>query len=278
MTSRPGYCWRLILVAILISLAWAGHALAGSIYVFDGSAAGGRNFIIGGLVGERGFTLDQFFRPFSAGGTDAYFGCGQSDSQPFPPFDRRCHPGDSISLSFSSAGPPDISGHATLDGKSYTVGGPSFEGKGFTPGTQCFLCPPVTSGLAYTLLAPSVIAPPFSAVVCDQPNSFGCSATVTAPFTLTGSFLHLDSSTGQVVRDDLVGSGIAQLTLFRRTGPDGDAFWRVERQGSQSYELQPTPEPATLLLVGTGAAGVGLARWWKRRRSRGHEHESPSVP
>jgi hypothetical protein len=27
-----------------------------------------------------------------------------------------------------------------------------------------------------------------------------------------------------------------------------------------------TPEPATLLLVGTGAAGVGLARWWKRRR------------
>ncbi len=29
-----------------------------------------------------------------------------------------------------------------------------------------------------------------------------------------------------------------------------------------------TPEPATLLLVGTGAAGVGLARWWKRRRQR----------
>lgn len=39
-----------------------------------------------------------------------------------------------------------------------------------------------------------------------------------------------------------------------------------------------TPEPATLLLVGTSAAGVGLARWLKRRRSRGHEHASSTVP
>jgi hypothetical protein len=28
-----------------------------------------------------------------------------------------------------------------------------------------------------------------------------------------------------------------------------------------------TPEPATLLLVGTGAAGLGAVRWWKRRRA-----------
>lgn len=30
--------------------------------------------------------------------------------------------------------------------------------------------------------------------------------------------------------------------------------------------LSPTPEPATLLLFGTTAAGLGLARWRQRRR------------
>lgn len=43
-------------------------------------------------------------------------------------------------------------------------------------------------------------------------------------------------------------------------------------------ELAATPEPATLLLVGTTAAGLGLARWVKRRRAHRHEHEAPSVP
>jgi len=36
--------------------------------------------------------------------------------------------------------------------------------------------------------------------------------------------------------------------------------------------FSPTPEPATLLLVGTGAAGVGLVRWVKRRRAREPDH------
>jgi hypothetical protein len=37
---------------------------------------------------------------------------------------------------------------------------------------------------------------------------------------------------------------------------------------ARTAEFQtPTPEPTTLLLWGTGAAGLGVARWVKRRRS-----------
>jgi hypothetical protein len=34
-------------------------------------------------------------------------------------------------------------------------------------------------------------------------------------------------------------------------------------------DLAPIPEPATLLLFGTTAAGIGIARW-RRRRTANH--------
>jgi hypothetical protein len=52
-------------------------------------------------------------------------------------------------------------------------------------------------------------------------------------------------------------------------------FQQIDIHGEDIGSVQTgfaTPEPATLLLVGTGAAGVGLARWWKRRRAHGPDH------
>lgn len=79
---------------------------------------------------------------------------------------------------------------------------------------------------------------------------------------------HFDAN-GQIVTDELVGSGTASLTLFlqsRQVSPCcTDTFWRTEFS-AQSYDVEPTPEPTTLLLFRTSAAGLGLARWLTRRR------------
>jgi PEP-CTERM motif-containing protein len=54
-------------------------------------------------------------------------------------------------------------------------------------------------------------------------------------------------------------AGIGFALDIPRLQTDGDAFL--------SASIGLTPEPATLLLFGTTAAGVGLARWYRRTRA-----------
>lgn len=57
--------------------------------------------------------------------------------------------------------------------------------------------------------------------------------------------------------------GFSQLSLFASQADGGRFNFLVD-----NVALGPVPEPATLLLVGTSAAGLGLARWVKKRRTR----------
>jgi len=56
-----------------------------------------------------------------------------------------------------------------------------------------------------------------------------------------------------------------------RSSPTGP--WNFNLTGSTDFQLtatdlEPVPEPATILLLGTTAAGLGLARWRQRRRDK----------
>jgi len=112
-----------------------------------------------------------------------------------------------------------------------------------------------------TATMPSFVLPPGSLATPD--------VTLTLPFTLTGNLIGCTGNplicTDQLFNASLSGQGFADVhfQLFSLFPPAGNLY--VVRDITFNFQPAPVPEPATLLLLGTGVAGVA-ARIRKRRR------------
>jgi hypothetical protein len=97
------------------------------------------------------------------------------------------------------------------------------------------------------------------------PTSDDLYGVLSAPFSFTGT-LTGTSDGRNLFNLSLVGSGLAHV-LIARTGPGG---WAIDEAASVQYvftdPVNPLPEPTSMLLVGTGVAGLVGARRKKPSR------------
>jgi hypothetical protein len=143
------------------------------------------------------------------------------------------------------------------------TGGPlTIAGQNYDQPRTCFELPPMAGPC-------SRAAGVFSMQANPPPFDGSPTVTVLGTYALDASvsilFLppDLQAQFPQGLFGSYTGTGPATMTFTRFFG-----YWFFE---SGVAEIHPTPEPATLLLWGTSAAGLGLARWY-RRRGRGRAH------
>ena len=152
-----------------------------------------------------------------------------------------CGPGSTTSL-LASWNDHDFPGNATLNGRSFTLGMQTS-----------------TQGSAFVEFTGSAVLPLFTGAE---------RITVTAPFAFRGSILTpIDEVTGSSTLVFLTGRGNATINMIWNTTAGG--AWQFENALYRFSATDPVPEPATILLVGSGITALAL-----RRRTSAREHVS----